>query len=130
MSTIHDFYQLRRSRIRVMSQIFILSLMTIFLTHLLDFYLTLILILLAVLSIYYFNKSSNLERLEKLDQDQWSLKFESSNEIFTLKLTRVMSHRLYVVLFFEDKKHPSLIVWCDQLALKQWKSLLSRANLG
>jgi hypothetical protein len=113
-----------------MSQILILGLMTIFLTHLLDFYLTLILILLAVLSIYYFNKSSNLERLEKLDQDQWSLKFESSNEIFTLKLTRVMSHRLYVVLFFEDKKHPSLIVWCDQLALKQWKSLLSRANLG
>ena len=66
---------------------------------------------------------------EQLDLDQWSLKFYHSDQVLAVNIQQWVDHSLYVVVYFQEKKHSNLVIWRDQMTDLQWKSLKMRVKL-
>ena len=95
----------------------------------LSLWLTILLSIIALISLYFFKKKAQIESLEQLDLDQWSLKFYHSDQVLSVNIQQWVDHSLYVVVYFQEKKHSNLVIWRDQMTDLQWKSLKMRVKL-
>lgn len=88
-------------------------------------YVILIAILLT-LSLFYFRRNqSKLELLIQLDKKDWTLKYKNQ-ESELVEIKRIINHYFYIIVYTEKN---NLVVWRDQVNIKQWKQLLILVNV-
>lgn len=89
-----------------------------------------ILMLCVIAAIYVFKLRAKVVIFEHLDQSHWSIQYKNNPVIGSVILRNVIDHHFYIVCYFEEKKPSSLIIWRDQVELKQWKYLKTYAKLS
>lgn len=137
MYTVHDEYDLKRSRIAIVFQILFLAVIALVLFLLMSLWLFILSLMMMLWVFYLFHRQPKLQKIAQLDQDKWSLKFQNNSKIETVQFYKIIEHYFYVVLYFktnveensDHKKLKSVLVWKDQVDEKSWKRLLIRANL-
>ncbi|RKG32255.1 hypothetical protein [Acinetobacter tianfuensis] len=85
--------------------------------------------LAAGLMIYalYFRKKPRVKGLEYLDGRDWTL--TSMHQTRRVQISHIIDHQVYIVVYFQHARAKPIIIWCDQLPLKQWKALKVLAKM-
>ena len=105
-------FKLKRSYCALAFQLFIFALLMYLLYQLLPIAIWLLCAAIGLV-IYQF---------EYLDGREWSLTAKS-RPTCRVCVSHVIDHQAYIVVYFQHAKAQPLLIWCDQLPLKQWKSL-------
>lgn len=88
------------------------------------------LMLCAIAAVFVFKSTAQADIFEHLDQSHWSIKYQNNPMPHSVILKNVIDHHFYMVCYFEEKKPASLVIWRDQLELRQWKHLKAYAKLS
>ena len=116
-------FKLKRSKCALVFQLFIFAVLMFLLYQLLPLALWLMcgIIGLVIYQLFY-RKTPPIEQFEYLDGREWSLTAASQGTRRVL-ISHVIDHQAYIVVYFQHAKARPLLIWCDQLPFKQWKSL-------
>jgi len=116
-------YQLKRSLLALAFQFFIFIVLMFVMYQLLPLWLWGI-CLVAGLIIYhlFYRKRPQIAQFEYLDGREWSLTTKA-RPTRRVCISHVIDHQAYIVVYFQHAKARPLLIWCDQLPFKQWKSL-------
>ena len=121
-------FYLKRSRVAIVFQIGILILILSLVSGLLPLWLSCSISIMLLLSLYAHFRRPQLHYFEPFSMHEWSIGV-SEQEVQQMTLHRVVDHHWYVVLYFQQKKPCSYVIWYDQLALKDWKRLKLLAKM-
>lgn len=121
-------FKLKRSWFALAFQLLIFVLIMFVLYQLLSVILWLI-CAIAGLVIYhlFYQKTPKIDQFEHLSGREWSLSIGSRTE--RVHVSHVIDHQVYIVVYFQHAKVRPLLIWCDQLPLKQWKSMKTLTQL-
>ena len=75
----------------------------------------------------YFHKKPRVEGLEYLDGRDWTL--QTMRKTQRVQISHIIDHQAYIVVYFQHARTKPIIIWCDQLPMKQWKSLKVLAKM-
>lgn len=116
-------FNLRRSKCALVFQLFIFAVLMFLLYQLLPVTIWLVcgVIGLVIYQLFY-RKTPHIEQFEYLDGREWSLTAAAQGTRRVL-ISHVIDHQAYIVVYFQHAKARPLLIWCDQLPFKQWKSL-------
>ena len=116
-------FKLKRSYCALAFQLFIFALLMYLLYQLLPIAIWLLCAAIGLV-IYqlFYRKTPQIEQFEYLDGRKWSLTAKS-RPTCRVCVSHVVDHQAYIVVYFQHAKAQPLLIWCDQLPLKQWKSL-------
>ncbi|MFV5524451.1 hypothetical protein VXQ23_07225 [Acinetobacter variabilis] len=116
-------FRLKRSKCALVFQLFIFAVLMFLLYQLLPVAIWLIcgVIGLVIYQLFY-RKTPHIEQFEYLDGREWSLTAAAQGTRRVL-VSHVIDHQAYIVVYFQHAKARPLLIWCDQLPFKQWKSL-------
>lgn len=127
--SVHEHYRLKPSRYALGFQLCCFVLMVIALYCTLHNDRVILFIFIASMCWFLFLKQDQIEILTQLDHDEWSVQWRHSGRRQRVELGMIFDHQFYIVLYFKSKGVRPLLIWPDQLALKSWKSLKTRAKL-
>ncbi|OTG72049.1 hypothetical protein B9T23_15000 [Acinetobacter terrae] len=122
-------FQLKRSRLAFVFQLIIFTLVIVLLQQLLVPWLWLLCVLLGVMAYAYGLKVPQPIYFEYLEAREWSLSNVKSEQIKRVSISHIIDHQLYIVVYFQHFQEKPLLIWIDQLPLKQWKALKKLAKL-
>lgn len=116
-------FKLKRSKCALVFQLFIFAVLMFLLYQLLPMTIWLVcgVIGLVIYQLFY-RKTPHIEQFEYLDGREWSLTAAAQGTRRVL-ISHVINHQAYIVVYFQHAKARPLLIWCDQLPFKQWKSL-------
>ncbi|WP_180179431.1 hypothetical protein [Acinetobacter sp. YH12041] len=116
-------FKLKRSKCALVFQLFIFAVLMFLLYQLLPVIIWLVCGVIGVV-IYqlFYRKTLHIEQFEYLDGREWSLTAAAQGTRRVL-ISHVIDHQAYIVVYFQHAKARPLLIWCDQLPFKQWKSL-------
>lgn len=116
-------FKLKRSKCALVFQLFIFAVLMFLLYQLLPVTIWLVcgVIGLVIYQLFY-RKTPHIEQFEYLDGREWSLTTAAQGTRRVL-ISHVIDHQAYIVVYFQHAKARPLLIWCDQLLFKQWKSL-------
>ncbi|MCU4311443.1 hypothetical protein KTG68_05070 [Acinetobacter variabilis] len=116
-------FRLKRSKCALVFQLFIFAVLMFLLYQLLPMTIWLVcgVIGLVIYQLFY-RKTPHIEQFEYLDGREWSLTAAAQGTRRVL-ISHVIDHQAYIVVYFQHAKARPLLIWCDQLPFKQWKSL-------
>lgn len=116
-------FRLKRSKCALVFQFFIFAVLMFLLYQLLPVIMWLVcgVIGLVIYQLFY-RKTPHIEQFEYLDGREWSLTAAAQGTRRVL-ISHVIDHQAYIVVYFQHAKARPLLIWCDQLPFKQWKSL-------
>lgn len=116
-------FKLKRSKCALVFQLFIFAVLMFLLYQLLPVTIWLVcgVIGLVIYQLFY-RKTPHIEQFEYLDGREWSLTTAAQGTRRVL-ISHVIDHEAYIVVYFQHAKARPLLIWCDQLPFKQWKSL-------
>lgn len=116
-------FKLKRSKCALVFQLFIFAVLMFLLYQLLPMAIWLVcgVIGLVIYQLFY-RKTPHIEQFEYLDGREWSLTAAARGTRRVL-ISHVIDHQAYIVVYFQHAKARPLLIWCDQLPFKQWKSL-------
>ena len=116
-------FKLKRSKCALVFQLFIFAVLMFLLYQLLPMAIWLVcgVIGLVIYQLFY-RKTPHIEQFECLDGREWSLTAAAQGTRRVL-ISHVIDHQAYIVVYFQHAKARPLLIWCDQLPFKQWKSL-------
>lgn len=129
MFTASDHFVLKHSRLSIVFQCCFFVFLCIVFFLILPGLLWLCLSFLALIFLIIFRKRKQVESLQHLDQLEWSLKYYLDEHVYPVKLSHLINHSLYIVIYFHGKNPNSCIIWRDQVDEILWKRLLMRVNL-
>ncbi|RFC84249.1 hypothetical protein C9E89_007335 [Acinetobacter sichuanensis] len=85
-------------------------------------------------SLFVFNQRPYVEQFEQLDKQIWSIKFYKNQDIEQFEIIKMVDHIFYIVVYYKttlkQNKPKNLVLWQDQMSVKSWKMLKTRAKLG
>ena len=122
-------FQLRRSRLAFVFQLIVFTLLILLLQQLLSPWLWALCLLLAVIGYAYGLKVPQPICFEHLDAREWSLSRAQSEQIQRVSVSHIIDHQLYIVVYFQHARAKPIIVWCDQMPFRQWKSFKVLAKM-
>ncbi|WP_312536964.1 hypothetical protein [Acinetobacter variabilis] len=116
-------FKLKRSKCALVFQLFIFAVLMFLLYQLLPMTIWLVcgVIGLVIYQLFY-RKTPHIEQFEYLDGREWSLTAAAQGTRRVL-ISHVIDHQAYIVVYFQHAKARPLLIWCDQVPFKQWKSL-------
>lgn len=116
-------FKLKRSKCALVFQLFIFAVLMFLLYQLLSVTIWLVcgVIGLVIYQLFY-RKTPHIEQFQYLDGREWSLTAAAQGTRRVL-ISHVIDHQAYIVVYFQHAKARPLLIWCDQLPFKQWKSL-------
>lgn len=124
MSTGHNQFILKRSWVAFAFRVFIFILITFILFKNLVLALFVPCFLFLLISFYLQQTvPAQVKVFQQLSANEWTLIYIHSKKVHRVKIKRLINHLLYVVIELEAKQHRSVVIWCDQLPIKQWKNL-------
>lgn len=116
-------FRLKHSKCALVFQLFIFAVLMFLLYQLLP--VTIWLVCGVIGLVFYqlfYRKTPHIEQFEYLDGREWSLTTAAQGTRRVL-ISHVIDHQAYIVVYFQHAKARPLLIWCDQLPFKQWKSL-------
>ena len=117
-------FKLRFSRFAIVLQLFTFVLIFILIYQLIAIWLCMMSLLCMAGSWFLWLKQPQITHFEHLDGQDWSFKFSDRTiPIQRRKITKIIDHQSYIVLYFSKKQHKPCLIWWDQLPLMQWKKL-------
>ncbi|NLN56728.1 MAG: hypothetical protein GX151_01930 [Gammaproteobacteria bacterium] len=131
--------QLKRSRLALLFQLMVGSVIVLLLAQVLATWLWLCCCLILGGAYFKFLKSNRILSLDQLDEHEWSIAYFASQaesqhikilrkttpqqtEIRRVQLRQVVDHQIYIVLYFQKALKPA-VIWCDQVSAAEWKVL-------
>ena len=81
-----------------------------------------------VVYLLFFRRTSQVSSLEYLDEQDWSLQ-RINQPVQRVQISHIFDHQVYIVVYFMHARAKPMIIWRDQLSLKQWKSLKVLAKM-
>jgi hypothetical protein len=125
----NQLFILKRSYLALAFQALVFLIIALLLFQLMDLLIWGICIV-ASLAIYLcgLRFSPNLY-FQHLDEREWTLKQAAQTEVQHLKISHVIDHHVYIVVYFQHFKQKPLLIWCDQVAWKDWKKLKMLAKM-
>ena len=81
-----------------------------------------------VVYLLFFRRTSQVSSLEYLDGQDWSLQ-RINQPVQRVQISHIFDHQVYIVVYFMHARAKPMIIWRDQLSLKQWKSLKVLAKM-
>ena len=126
----HSHFQLKPSHLALVFQWVCLFIISFCLFNIFNILLWLISILVMVFIYFIFLKQAKIQKIEQLDHDEWSIQYLNSTDIQHSKIMRMIDHKIYIVIYLEDKKIKPLVIWHDQISDIQWKMLKIRIKLA
>lgn len=122
-------FKLKRSFLSHAFQFFIFAVLMTLLYQLLTPMLWGIFFLIGlVVYVLFFRKHLHVTSLEYLDGADWSLQ-RLNRPVQRVQISHILDHQLYIVVYFMHARAKPVIIWRDQLSLKQWKSLKVLAKM-
>lgn len=116
-------FKLKRSKCALVFQLFIFAVLMFLLYQLLPMTIWLVCgVIGLVIYQFFYRKTPHIEQFEYLDGREWSLTAAAQGTRRVL-ISHVIDHQAYIVVYFQHAKARPLLIWCDQLPFKQWKSL-------
>lgn len=122
-------FRLKRSRLALVFQLSIFMLLMVLLLKSLSPWLCGLCMILGGAAYIYGFKSPQPIFFEHLDAREWSLSHFKSKHVQRVSIRHMIDHQLYIVIYFQHVKDKPLLIWVDQLPLKQWKALKTLAKL-
>lgn len=122
-------FRLKRSRLALVFQLSIFVLLIVLLLQTLSLWLCGLCMVLGGAAYVYRLKLPQAIFFEHLDAREWSLSHLKSKHVQRVSIRHVIDHQLYIVIYFQHVKDKPLVIWIDQLSLKQWKALKTLAKL-
>ena len=121
-------FQLKPSLIALVFQFAIFTVLMALLYQVVAIWLWCILLLLGlVIYALFYRKRPNISALEYLDGRDWTLtKYGQPQRV---QISHIIDHQVYIVVYFQHARTKPMIIWCDQVAVKQWKSLKVLAKM-
>ena len=138
MSTVnvanYTCFKLKPSQYRQVFQFFCGLIITILLYQALSLWLWLLCLITLGCSLFVFNRRPCVEQFEQLDKQIWSIKFYKNQDIEQVEIIKMVDHIFYIVVYYKttlkQNKPKNLVLWQDQMSVKSWKMLKTRAKLG
>lgn len=125
----HQRYELKPSRIALGFQLLCLAIICSLWFAILNVWISLCLFIIALLSLKWFRKRQQVQSLAQLELNQWVIQYQDLEQAQHVQIKQMIDHALYIVVYFYEKKQPTLIIWQDQVEHLAWKSLKSRVKL-
>ncbi|MGQ9373557.1 hypothetical protein ACUM6W_06950 [Acinetobacter tandoii] len=121
-------YYLKRSRVTIVFQIGLLLLIQCLVSVLLPAWLAVVILIILLFSWWMHSKRSTLHYFQAFSTDEWSIQ-SIDQAVKHMRLTRVLDHHFYIVLYFQQQSSCSYVIWYDQLTLVEWKKLKLLAKM-
>lgn len=128
MHASNDCYQLERSRLAIAFRTLFFCIIS-FICYVSLPVIWWVISVIGCIVIWLIFKPDQVEVLELLDKNEWSLSIKKQQKIERVNLKKIINHHFYIVIYFQEKNPKSLVIWKDQLNQKKWKRLLARAQL-
>lgn len=125
----HIIYVLKPSRIALVFQLCSLLIILLTFYQILSFAQLLLLSLLAFASFLFFLRQDRIVTLATLDEQDWSIQYAHSRIKQRVHIHKMIDQHFFVVIYFQEKTIKPMIVWCDQLPRRSWKSLKIRGKI-
>lgn len=129
MFMVNECYSLKHSRLSTVFQLSVLTLISVVLFSILHLAVSILSVICMSVVWLWFKRTARLRYLQHLDQSEWSLKFQNQSTTQRVHLEKMIQHHFYVVIYFQNKKHKSVLIWKDQLDVISWKRLLTHCHL-
>jgi len=121
-------FQLKRSGLALLFQLAIFAVLMALLHQLLPVSLWCgFLVLGAVIYLLFYRKAPKVTALDHLDGREWTLSAAGKKQ--RVQISHMIDHQAYIVLYFQHARAKPVIVWRDQVALKQWKAFKVLAKM-
>ena len=122
-------FKLKRSFLSHAFQFFIFAVLMTLLYQLLTPMLWGIFFLIGlVVYVLFFRKHLRVTSLDYLDGTDWSLQ-RLNRPVQRVQISHILDNQMYIVVYFMHARAKPVIIWRDQLSLKQWKSLKVLAKM-
>lgn len=116
-------YRLKPSWVALVFQFSIFVILMSVMYQLLPLWLWGICIVLGLITYQlFYRKNPQIAQFEHLDGREWSITTKDQ-QTARASISHVIDHQAYVVVYFQHARMRPLLIWCDQLPQKQWKSL-------
>lgn len=122
-------FQLKPSRLAYLFQLSIYALLMVVLYQLLTVGIWCITFIAGIVLYLFFLRGPQHLQLQYLDGQDWSLSGVVHSEVQRVQISHIIDHRAYIVIYFRHFRAKPLLIWCDQLSLKQWKALKILAKM-
>ena len=119
----------KRSYLAVMFHFLIFVVLMVVLYKLLTVWLWAICLLIAVVAYVMCMRFPPMLLLQHLHEREWTLKSSKDEKVKQVQISHVIDHRLYIVIYFQHFQEKPLLIWCDQVAWKDWKRLKTLSKL-
>ena len=121
-------FQLQRSYLALLFQLCIFSVLMTVLHQLLSFALWCGFLLLgAVIYLLFYRKAPKITGLDYLDGKEWTISAAGAQH--RAHISHIVDHQAYIVVYFQHARAKPIIVWCDQMPFRQWKSFKVLAKM-
>ena len=122
-------FKLKRSLLALVFQGLLLALIATLLFNLLTVWLWVGCMLVAVISYILCLRLPPALQLQHLDEREWTLQYKREIQPQRVKISHVIDHQLYIVVYFQHFRAKPLLIWCDQVSWKEWKNLKNLTKL-
>lgn len=75
----------------------------------------------------FYRKKPQISSLDYLDGKEWTL--SASGAKHRVQISHIIDHQAYIVVYFQHARTKPIIVWCDQMPFRQWKSFKVLAKM-
>lgn len=116
-------FQLKPSCLAYVFQLSIYAILMFVLYQLLPLWLWLIALVAGFILYLFFLRGPQHFQLQYLDGRDWSLSHKTQSDVQRVQISHIIDHRAYIVIYFQHFRAKPMLVWCDQLSLRQWKAL-------
>ena len=117
-------FELKPSRVEKLFQFIMLLLILSLIYPLLSVWMWLLSTVAMMTVWFFFLKRTQLRRFEYLDDQQWSFCFDDDSVVIQRrKISRMIDHHVYIVLYFAETSQSPCVIWWDQLPELHWKNL-------
>jgi len=129
-AAIHFRYCLKPSRLALVFQGSSILIIFVVLYQFLNLIALCILLLLALASFFFFQQQDRIAVLVQLDEQDWVVQYRRSKRKRRVQFKKIIDHHFYIAIYFQQQSNQPMLVWRDELPIKSWKSLKSRAKLN
>lgn len=115
-------FKLKRSWFALAFQLLIFVLIMFVLYQLVNLMLWVVSAVLGLVVYHlFYRKTPKIDQFEYLEGREWSITVGQQTQ--RVLVSHIIDHQAYIVVYFQHAKVRPLLIWCDQVPHKQWKSL-------
>lgn len=121
-------FQLKRSYLALMFQLSIFAVLMTLLYQLLPLGIWCVFFLLGtVVYMLFYRKTPQITALDYLEGKEWTL--STAGQKHRVHISHIIDHQAYIVVYFQHARTKPIIIWCDQVPFRQWKSFKVLAKM-